>query len=144
MALEKCRECDNMISTSAKVCPKCGAKRPGSKFWMWAIFVLITPLFLLVIFAPDDPQGREARDFARAVQSMMRDPGSFDVVELRVSSSGAVCLTYRAKNAFNAYVQQRAVRTPEGRTDIQGVLSSGSELWIQHCSNGSGKRYTFL
>lgn len=44
MALMPCKECGNEISTDAKACPKCGAKMPKTKWWLWI------PLGLVVIF----------------------------------------------------------------------------------------------
>ncbi len=46
MALIKCKECGGEVSTKAKACPKCGAKVPRTKWWLWvplggfAVFVL--------------------------------------------------------------------------------------------------------
>jgi len=32
MAIMKCRECERDVSSEAKVCPHCGAKKPGWRF----------------------------------------------------------------------------------------------------------------
>lgn len=44
MALMPCKECGNEVSTDAKACPKCGAKVPKTKWWLWV------PLGLVVAF----------------------------------------------------------------------------------------------
>lgn len=44
MALIKCKECGGEVSTKAKACPKCGAKVPRFKWWLWL------PLGLIVFF----------------------------------------------------------------------------------------------
>ena len=55
MALLKCHECQNMVSSEAKSCPQCGAlvKTPISKIRLWmvrAIFLLIAVVILNDIF----------------------------------------------------------------------------------------------
>lgn len=56
MALIKCHECGNAISSSAKSCPSCGAPaklapktQPGWNTWPVAIFVVL-PLGLATIY----------------------------------------------------------------------------------------------
>lgn len=70
MALKKCKECGDKVSTQAKVCPHCGAKvsKPTSMFtWLVAIFIFIP--ILVGIFSGTDqprtnPQEREPIDAA--------------------------------------------------------------------------------
>lgn len=47
MALVKCKECGEQISTKAKSCPKCGASAP-KKTSMFTWLVLI--LFILIMY----------------------------------------------------------------------------------------------
>ena len=50
MSLTSCNDCGNQVSNSAKACPKCGAKMPRTKWWLWiplAFFLLITVIALL-------------------------------------------------------------------------------------------------
>lgn len=44
MALKACKDCGTQISTSAKACPKCGAKPAKFKWWLWG------PLAIVVLF----------------------------------------------------------------------------------------------
>ncbi len=46
MALVACKECGNEVSTDAKACPKCGAKVPHTKWWIWGPLVLVLVLFI--------------------------------------------------------------------------------------------------
>lgn len=47
MALVKCKECGNQVSTKAKICPKCGATPPKrTSFLTWSVLVLI----LLIVY----------------------------------------------------------------------------------------------
>ena len=51
MALTTCKECKKEISTSAKACPHCGAKRPSPASTIWtAIKLVIALLFGLVVY----------------------------------------------------------------------------------------------
>lgn len=35
MGLIKCKDCGSEVSSSAKSCPRCGAKVPRVKWWLW-------------------------------------------------------------------------------------------------------------
>lgn len=45
MALIACKDCGTEVSTSAKACPKCGAKVPKVKWWLWVPLALILAFF---------------------------------------------------------------------------------------------------
>ncbi len=45
MALKACKDCGTQVSTSAKACPKCGAKVPKVKWWLWIPLVLVILFF---------------------------------------------------------------------------------------------------
>lgn len=47
MALVTCKDCGNEISTSAKACPKCGAKKSKSYTWIWVVLGTLLILFPL-------------------------------------------------------------------------------------------------
>lgn len=47
MALVDCKECNSEVSTKAKVCPKCGAKVPHTKWWLWGPLALFIVIFVL-------------------------------------------------------------------------------------------------
>lgn len=44
VALISCRECGGPVSSKASSCPKCGAKVPKFKWWLWV------PLGLVIAF----------------------------------------------------------------------------------------------
>lgn len=142
MALKKCNECENIVSSSAKACPKCGAKTPRKKWWLWIPLGLTSFFLILGMIAPEDKSREEAIEFASLVKRMMKDPQSFDVIELRISSLGTICLTYRAKNSFNAYLQGYAVKKTDGETYIEGVSGTDNGIWAGYCSIGDGRTVT--
>lgn len=45
MALMSCKECGTEISTKARACPKCGAKVPHTKWWLWGPLGLFALVF---------------------------------------------------------------------------------------------------
>ena len=72
MALVKCKECGEQISTKAKSCPKCGATPPKkTSFVTWAVLVLI----VLVVYgtmqeqANLTPEQKAARTEQRKAES---------------------------------------------------------------------------
>lgn len=102
--------------------------------------------FIIVGAACSSPEQDKLRNesinFASSVKQMAKDPASFDVVELRRSDIGATCLTYRATNSFGAYLQNHAVKTPDGKIQIDGVAGTEKFLWGAYCGDGSGRKIT--
>lgn len=143
MSLIKCNECDNMISKSAKACPKCGAKLPKTKWWLWIPLSLVAIFLTIGALLPEDKNRNDAIAFTDYVKNMMKDPKSFEVIELRISNLGTLCLTYRAKNSFNAFLQGYAVKTTDGKIQIDGIGGTAKHLWAGYCSNGGGRTVTY-
>lgn len=48
MSLITCNDCGNQVSDSAKACPKCGAKIPRTKWWLWIPLVIF---FVIIVIA---------------------------------------------------------------------------------------------
>ena len=56
MALIKCKECGEKVSSKAKACPSCGAKPPPqTSLFTWLVLIVIV-LFVVVPFMSDTPQ----------------------------------------------------------------------------------------
>ena len=47
MAMIACSECGTEISDKAKACPKCGARVPHTKWWLWVPLGLIVFVFVI-------------------------------------------------------------------------------------------------
>ena len=68
MAMITCQECKNEISSTAKSCPRCGAKVPHAKVWPWvvgvpvALFVAFMIFFATLANSPEDQAQLQARD----------------------------------------------------------------------------------
>lgn len=63
MALIACKDCGTEVSNSAKACPKCGAKVPRTKWWLWIPLALVAAFLLYGASIPEyEAQAREARN----------------------------------------------------------------------------------
>ena len=67
MALITCKECKTEISDTAKACPKCGAKVPRTKWWLWIPLSLVAAFFLFGAIAGNGPQAQEKAQARRAI-----------------------------------------------------------------------------
>ena len=76
MALISCKDCGTEVSTSATACPKCGAKVPKTKWWLWVPLALIVVLFLLPYTnSPAEREAISARADCEQVFPMERGSG---------------------------------------------------------------------
>ena len=149
MALIKCHECQNDVSTEAKVCPKCGAKVrvPKDKKKMSLGVKIFIGFFVLVVLGrviegtkpPKTPEqiAAAAADSKRAVAAMTaaalikksaREPDSINFSGLRVSEDATVvCAVYKGRNGFGGVSEEYAVY-------IVGLQSGASDSWNKHCT----------
>lgn len=148
----KCRECGKEVSTEAKACPHCGAKKPVPKK-VGPIGTAIVVLIGLVIFwpflsgdagtsapppapTPEQVAAKAKRDAtfnqtvaaAKAVKQALRDPDSLTWESIRANDDASViCLEYRAKNGFGGMNREFAVF-------VKGKASQKPEMWNKHCT----------
>lgn len=129
MALLKCNECDNMVSTTAKRCPKCGARAPkksASKTAQFIGYIAIISIVAIIIVqcnkpeTPLTPAEQHAKLIRHAayeckyfINENLNDPKSAvygenpsDIIVIEKKSGiWAVQRKLRARNAFNALIQ---------------------------------------
>lgn len=168
MALVKCGECGNQVSTEAVACPSCGAKPPKkTSFLTWAVLVFI----VLVIIgsmtseesstapAKTDPQAAQRRAEAdqraresswvergkEAVLSKLKDPDSAqfnDVYFYRAKGQVPVaCGQVNSKNSFGGYggfLGFISAGKPE-LTYLEEEVKDFVDLWNKLCT---GERET--
>ena len=74
MAIVSCKDCGAEVSTSAKACPKCGAKVPKTKWWLWAPLALIALFFTFpyIAYSPAQRAAISARADCERVFPMER------------------------------------------------------------------------
>lgn len=79
---------------------------------------------------------RAAARLASRLRAEMKNPDSFNLVEAGISSAGAVCVTYRGTNSFNAVVTGQAVipsRTSQYRYTSEGDRKAFEKAWREGC-----------
>lgn len=156
MALIVCHECGNKVSTEAKACPVCGVKpkRPTSKT-TWVIGgVVLSAILISLATAPPEPaaKAKTPEEIAQAeadekmfqrvaaalrrLKSSMKDPSSFELVTAELTPAGNLCITYRARNSFNAVTPGLYVYTPEMGTGEESAFTA-------LCGGPAGKDYTY-
>lgn len=62
---------------------------------------------------------------ARALKASAKNPASFELVDALYMPSGAVCITYRATNSFNAIVTDNAAIGKDGKSGDWNKLCGG-------------------
>lgn len=77
MALIKCPECSNEISTKAKSCPKCGWKASKTRWWLWLIPFAIAIFLALPYLGSLEPEyekvARENKDLCKRIGLKSKD-----------------------------------------------------------------------
>ena len=68
MALITCKECGSEVSTTAKACPKCGAKVPKTKWWLWIPLGLVAAFLLFGALVGNTPEGQAKSQERRAIE----------------------------------------------------------------------------
>lgn len=156
MAIIKCHECGNQVSTEAKACPSCGAKvrKPAGIFgWAFAGSVILlvvmcsqqtstTPAAAKATRTPEQVKAEEEEERlfqadvvkVKLLKAALKNPASFELVTAARMDSGTLCVVYRGTNSFNAIItEQKAVKAD---------LSFGD--WNRHCGGKSGKDLTYI
>ncbi|MBI1327862.1 MAG: hypothetical protein GC136_09505 [Alphaproteobacteria bacterium] len=148
MALIKCHECNNEISSKAKACPKCGAKpkRTGFFGWLFIIFVLIV-FVSEMMNPPGKPATPESKPVAKqekspeekmrdtkvvfygnSIKANSRDPKSLEWITILANQDGStICFKYRGRNGLGGISVQNTVI-------VKDSLQKASNAWNQHCT----------
>jgi hypothetical protein len=148
MAMTKCRECGQPISTEATACPHCGCNPKKDNLGCAQVFVIgflaiVVTTVTISLFGKSSPPARTAtpqeeqqlREEVGAlmyVRDRMKNPASFELVSFVRTDSDTFCITYRGTNSFNAITTQRYT--------LNNSVSSGSDsAWMEHCNGRGGK-----
>lgn len=146
MALKKCGECGGQVSSEAKSCPHCGAKRRKSVGPV-GIMVVCGLGILFVSAAIDEPSppptltaeeraAKEADDarfnlafaVAKGIKTTLREPDSMKLEGLWTNEKADLaCIEYRAKNGFGGMNLERVVFYNKQLTKDEGV-------WNRRCA----------
>jgi hypothetical protein len=149
MSLTHCPECQTTISNKAKICPACGVRPPRrtSKLVLILVGALCISLTIALTTGPTNTLAEAqaqslaktisdkaesdrfdmARESARAVRAAMRDPASFEVEFIGVSSDAKIsCMKYRSRNGFGGMNGGIAVT-------VGSKVHDKASLWTKHC-----------
>ena len=76
MALVACKECGTEVSTKAMACPKCGAKVPKTKWWLWVPLGLVAAFLGFGAVVGSSPEAQEKAQARRAIDLCWEDQKS--------------------------------------------------------------------
>jgi hypothetical protein len=167
MALIKCEECGNEVSSKADACPKCGAKVGPEKVGCGKVLMVTFLGFVILVIgisiagsmndsgssapAPAKTPGQIAADKkqdeavqraivgAMTLKKAMRDTDSFKLDSaLVIDGSGAVCYDYHARNGFGGMNAGHAVLASNGTTLKSNEMDGFTHLWNKQCANKRG------
>ena len=65
--MRTCGECGGVISSDARVCPRCGFRVPRTKWWLWVPLALLAAFALYAVVSGSTP---EARRESQAIDSI--------------------------------------------------------------------------
>ncbi len=88
MAMINCHECREPISSSASSCPKCGAKVPRTKWWLWIPLGLIGLFLAYGLSIPE--YVHQARELRRACEALVGGPMSGRMAECERIEANAI------------------------------------------------------
>ena len=160
MALVKCKECNNQISTDAAKCPQCGAKQNKGEFrktlgWIIVVIIVFGVAGRMLEDSPKDGKkpldpnaeqeknnrvlrGLIAKKELANIKEALNDPSSLSVSWIGANEKGTiVCFDYRAKNGFGGLVKNYTVF-------VNGQPSTDAGTWNSNCSNKKLYDITFV
>jgi ribosomal protein L40E len=67
MSLITCKECGHQVATSAKACPKCGARVPRTKWWLWVPLGAVAAFLAFGAVVGNTPEGKQSAQERMAI-----------------------------------------------------------------------------
>ena len=146
MALTKCKECGNTLSTTAKSCPQCGAKPIKTSAFTWLVAIIAASIMIGSFSsgptapnapsAPKTPERSESEarfkkvgEIGAVLMSGMREPDTVEWTRILANKDASVvCFEFKGKNGFGG-VSFNKIAVVNGR-----VRESTSQ-WNAHCAN---------
>lgn len=151
MAMIKCRECSQSVSSKAAVCPYCGVKvRSTRKFWYLVVFVLFgMPLISMMFFKPSEPMPKKTKASPeeisphlwgyfgeRAVKQRLKDPDSAKFQGQFVGLKNIPCGEVNSKNSYGGYSGfQRYLTAQNGIVVFERdmPIAEFEKVWSEMC-----------
>ena len=113
MTLVACGECREQISSTAKTCPKCGAKVPRTKWWLWIPLGIFAVLLISGLTEPEyKTRAYEVREACEKAFPLRRD----DCRSMYYSTISEAEANHRRSKGYEAPVDRQLVeRTSKAR-----------------------------
>ncbi|MBI2790885.1 MAG: hypothetical protein HYX61_02905 [Gammaproteobacteria bacterium] len=134
MALTKCKECKKEVAKSAKVCPHCGIKAPGSTT-VPIITILLGCLIFYIFYSVNSPN-KPQKPAQVIAQNATTNQTHSDVSNnewhrliMRMSSSERTKL-------FGQQLNESGIACTPTSTFFQGTGADKTAYWNVACSNG--------
>ena len=159
MALKKCKECGEEISTKAKVCPKCGAPQKAKQYTISQLaLVIVLVMFIYSLFSSDPKPSKtytnsspkktissvdkkaKLEECAKALveknQNMMRPPAvgnwkTIDYVEAYVTDDNKIELVYTTNDLFTDKIKSDLELVQRLFIKSAGCSPSDLQTWAQ-------------
>lgn len=102
MALTTCKECGSQISTQARACPKCGAKVPRFKWWLWVPLGLVAAFLGFGALVDNGPQAKEKSTQRAAIKLCWEEQSrkSLDPASQRFVAGACEMMERRFEQAY--------------------------------------------
>ena len=125
MAITKCKECNNEISTKAEQCPKCGAKQKRSIFW--PLFIGLVVIVSLGLLDTKESQQKAYSTTAAQVQAQAVNSRVY-----KSESEAVFCTSKVSAKKFQHYMEQKDVAAAASVIQSGGcsVVTPSLELFI--------------
>jgi hypothetical protein len=107
MALVKCKKCKAEVSSVAKVCPTCGVKSPGTKWWHKLIVAAVLVFLIVLVFSRgaankdgsvNTPEATGTDQSARTAQGTAADTYSASAQKFTVTKTKDFSFAGRNRN----------------------------------------------
>lgn len=158
MALVKCKECSQMISSSAKACPSCGKPiAPKTSPVTWFVLGAIVLIVIINIgkgptpVTPPPPEltaeqkAAKAEDLRRGkalfaseaiVKEKLKDGDSAKFGKSFFRNPNSVCGLVNAKNSFGAFTGEKGYIVDYDKNEvlIEGSSKEFEAAWKKRCS----------
>lgn len=92
--------------------------------------------------AKGDRETQSAVLIARALKNAMHNPASFELMDMLKMSDGTYCITYRARNGFNALMVSRAAVT--SKKSLTSDEPDFVPFWNRHCGGKTGTNLNYV
>lgn len=141
MSMTECGECKHAISTTATMCPNCGAKVPRTKWWFWVPLAVIAAFLIYGMTIPEYvSQAREVKKVCEQLAPFQKDEcqRTYDrtisagkAEKNPTSTSSYVPSTFEREDAAKRDAAERAIQLTACKVNISKNIEDYQRLMTQ-------------